>query len=105
MKTNEIVESVYRKPGVSCKEIMVELGIKSQSSASGMLSALKKSGHLTNKNGKWYRVYDSRNIIKIKKNLKDIDARGDWAEGYISALADYEIITEDEFEHLLQEVI
>jgi hypothetical protein len=43
-------------------------------------------------------------VDKVKVKFEDMVEKGDntgWYEGYVSALADHNIITEDEFESLM----
>ena len=101
MKVNKVLNKVLNNDGVRCKDIVHEFKL-SQQSASGILSHLKKEGKITNKEGFWYRVKNNKNVQSIMNKLNDIGFNNmSWIEGYISGLADYEIIDEYEFDDLL----
>ena len=90
--------------GIRCKDIELELGV-SQSSASGTLSALKREGIAKNDSGKWYLNPRSNNVLKIVNRLDDIGYENkSWCEGFISALVDFNFISEFEFDYILDHI-
>ena len=101
--TNTIYGIVHSHSGIKCVNI-ANMTHKPFNSVSGILSMLKRRGSVYNKNGKWYA---ENSVNAIKQVLIDIHESlniplGEWAEGYISALANYNIINENDFDGLIE---
>jgi len=102
-KTDHIYNIVASSNGIKCSQVVNIMKLK-QNIVSGLLSRLKSMGRIYNRDAKWYIT--STNIVTIiEHKLLDINYNTkfncDWGEGYISALIDYNIIIENEFERLL----
>jgi len=104
MKTKQVYDIVCRHSGIRCQQIVDMIDMK-RNSVSGILSSLKQSGHITNKDGLWYPCNDTLEVRRIIETFNDIgyDDKS-WCEGYISGLCDHNVINEIEFDHLLDHI-
>ena len=98
--TAHILRLVQKHDGIKSKEV-ARITDRHINTVSSMLTLLKLRGKITNKNALWYGTFTIREEIKNKLLELHDDSMGAWAEGYISGLADYEIISEVEFDMLL----
>jgi len=98
-KTANIVQTLDKLGATKARDISNELGIDPKT-VTGILSYLKRAGKCDNHKMLWNTT---RNVTNnIKSRLIDIGADNQtWCEGYISALADSEIINENQFDELL----
>lgn len=101
--TNTIREIVRSHNGIKMLDIANELGIP-HNTVSGTLSHLKYIGIVFNEDSKWYAT---NSVHTIKQTLNEIHVSlnmplDKWAEGYVSALADHNIINENEFNELIE---
>lgn len=105
MTTHEILDILREGNGVKCQTIVDTLNIP-QNTISGILSQLKLRGIVYNHRTLWY-VRNS--VASIISKLYDIhggeSVDTDWSEGYVSALCDYKIINEEQFDKLLEKII
>lgn len=102
--SNDILNIIRTSSGISSGDISIKLG-KSYNVISGIISSLKRRNLVYNNDKKWYasKIVNEK-IDAIKFKLIDVNDDGfnkPWCEGYISALADYNIINEIDFENLL----
>ena len=101
--TNTVYGIVRSHSGIKCASV-AEIAQLKHNTVSGTLTALKYRGMVFNEDLKWYAI---NSVYMIKHKLNDIHISSDepldkWAEGYISALVDYNIINEDEFDELIE---
>ena len=104
MLTTKIHQIVMSNNGIKCADIAKQLDI-AINTASGILSMLKLRNLITNDNRQWYVTTETPIVNNIKLRLLDINRNGidmAWNEGYLSGLADHDIIYEQEFEILLE---
>lgn len=109
MRVQTVLNMVKAGNGIKCQTIADKLDIPFNS-VSGALSYLKRRGAVYNNETLWhttnlehYKGWEK--MIDIIVKLRDIhcndNAHTPWSEGYLSALVDYRIISEDQFESLL----
>ena len=101
--TNTIYEIVRSHNGIKCVDIANEIHTPINH-ISGMLSALKHLDKVYNCDAKWYAA---NSIHDIKQTLNDLHESldmplGEWAEGYVNALNNYNIINDDELDELIE---
>ena len=101
--TNTIYGIVRSHNGIKCIDIAHEMH-STQSCASGILSMLKRRNMVFNENKRWYAFNFIEQIIhKLDDIHESLDIPlGEWAEGYVTALVNFQIIHEDEFDELIE---
>lgn len=89
--------------GIKCADIAMILNLHFNT-VNSILSILKRRGKVINSSVLWYDVKTRSVIKRIKERLQELSASNDskWAQGYISALADFGCIEESEFGILLE---
>lgn len=100
--TSNIYDIVRSHNGIKCADI-VKIVHKPTDYVSGRLSHMKYRGIVFNEHAKWHATVS---IYAIQCTLDDAHngtgrSFGQWAEGYVSALADHAIISENEFDKLI----
>lgn len=102
--TSETVYNIVREHGgIKCAEV-ARIANTPLNSTSGTLTALKHRGMVFNEDALWHAT---NSVHTIKRTLNDIHESSNvsldgWAEGYVSALANYNIINENEFDELIE---
>jgi len=96
----KVITLLQNSSGMSCIDISKALN-KNINTVSGTLTRLKRQSQIYNNDSIWYAV---NHISKIKARINDLwsdNADKAWFEGWLSGLADFNIISETDFDLLI----
>ena len=101
--TDTVYKMVRSHNGIKMLDVANTLNIP-HNTVSGTLTTLKYRGMVFNENSQWYAA---NSVYTVRRKLDEIHESlnmplGAWAEGYVSALADHDIINEGEFDELIK---